>query len=109
MINNIIYEDFLPERLAKLRLAKKVSARDMSLSIGQNENYINRIENKKNLPSMQVFFYICEYLGVTPSEFFDEGNGLPETVRRLTENIRKLDDKAIIHISGIVDGLVAKR
>lgn len=59
-------------RLAKLRVAKGVSARDMSLSLGQNENYINMIENKRNNPSMEVFFNICEFLNITPQEFFDD-------------------------------------
>ena len=36
-----MYEDFVPERLAKLRTQKGVSARDMSLSLGQANNYIN--------------------------------------------------------------------
>ena len=45
-------------------MKKGVSARDMSLSLGQANNYINNIENKKSLPAMQSFFYICEYLGV---------------------------------------------
>ena len=38
------------ERLIQLRLNKGVSARDMSLSLGQSPNYINHIENGKNLP-----------------------------------------------------------
>lgn len=42
----------------------------MSLAIGQNSSYINRIENQRAFPSMQGFFYICEYLGVTPGAFF---------------------------------------
>ena len=42
---DIMYEDFFPARLAQLRMAKGVSARDMSLSIGQASNYINAIEN----------------------------------------------------------------
>ena len=67
----MMYENFVPERLAELRTRKGVSARDMSLSLGQANNYINNIENKKSLPSMPSFFYICEYLGVTPQEFFD--------------------------------------
>lgn len=74
----MMYEDFVPKRLAKLRTRKGVSARDMSLSLGQTNNYINNIENKKSLPSMPSFFYICEYLGITPQEFFDEGNANPE-------------------------------
>ena len=57
-------------RVSQLRQAKGVSARDMSLSLGQSAGYINNIENGVNLPSMSMFFYICDYLGVTPEEFF---------------------------------------
>ena len=35
-------------RLAKLREEKGVSARDMSLSMGQNPGYINNIESGKS-------------------------------------------------------------
>ena len=44
------------ERLIQLRMQKGVSARDMSLSIGQNAGYIHNIESGKALPSMTVFF-----------------------------------------------------
>lgn len=59
------------KRLIDLRYQKGVSARDMSLSLGQSESYINKIENHKSLPSLTGFFYICEYFGITPKEFFD--------------------------------------
>ena len=38
-------------RLAQLREKKNVSAREMSLAIGQNPGYINNIESGKSLPS----------------------------------------------------------
>lgn len=50
-----MYEDDFPLRLAQLRTKKGVSARDMSLSIGQNHAYINNIESGKALPSMAHF------------------------------------------------------
>ena len=59
------------KRLAELRTRADVSARDMSLTLGQSESYISNIENGHNLPSMSTFFYICDYLKVTPKEFFD--------------------------------------
>ena len=65
------------ERLSTLRQEKGVSARDMSRSIGQNENYINNIENKKAFPSMTSFFYICEFLKITPAAFFEVQNPNP--------------------------------
>lgn len=100
-----MYEDYLPERLAKLRTQKGVSARDMSLSLGQANNYINNIENKKSLPSMQAFFYICEYLGVTPQEFFDEGNPDPEALQEFIAEAKKLDSKSMDYILGIMKQL----
>ena len=104
-----MYEDFVPERLAKLRTQKGVSARDMSLSLGQANNYINNIENKKSLPAMQSFFYICEYLGVTPQEFFDEWNACPEALQEFIEEARKLDSRSMSYILGIMKELNSKR
>ena len=51
-----MYEDFFAERITSLRNQKNVSAREMSLALGQNGSYINRIENRQALPSMQAFF-----------------------------------------------------
>lgn len=103
-----MYEDFVPERLAKLRTQKGVSARDMSLSLGQANNYINNIENKKSLPSMQSFFYICEYLGVTPQEFFDEENACPESLRDFLVEAKQLDSRSREYIIGIMKELNSK-
>lgn len=58
------------QRLFELRSAKGVSAREMSLALGQGSGYISNLENRHNLPSMAQFFSICEYLGITPSAFF---------------------------------------
>ena len=88
-----MYEDFFSERLAQLRESKNVSAREMSLAIGQNESYINRIENKKSYPSMQVFFYICEYLHITPVEFFDTENKNPTKNSELMGLIKNLNSE----------------
>lgn len=59
-------------RLAKLRENKGVSARQMSLDIGQNKNYINSIEAGRNYPNMKNFFNICHFLNITPQTFFQE-------------------------------------
>lgn len=103
------YEVFVPERIAQLRLQKNVSARDMSLSLGQAANYINSIENRKALPSMQSFFYICEYLGVTPQEFFDEGNACPARLRELVDEAKHLDDSVLSHLLALMREMNAGR
>lgn len=104
-----MYEDFIPERLAKLRSQKGVSARDMSLSLGQANNYINNIENKKSLPSMQSFFYICEYLGITPQEFFDDENVSPAIMKEFIEEAKKLNPKLLVLILNIMKELNQKK
>lgn len=83
-------EDAFTQRLTELRLQKGVSARDMSLSLGQGPAYINNIENGHYLPSMNLFFCICDYLSITPSDFFDTANSTPETYSHLCELIKKL-------------------
>ena len=45
---------------------------------------------------MQSFFYICEYLGVTPQEFFDEGNTYPETLKEFIAEARQLDPQSCL-------------
>jgi len=103
------YESFIAERLAQLRQGKGVSARDMSISIGQNENYINQVENRKTMLSMQGFLYVCEYLNISPMDFFDTGNPYPENLNALVENLKKLNQKALSHVAGIVEELITKK
>ena len=81
-----MYEEFTQNRIAQLRMQKNVSARDMSLTLGQNNSYINQIENKKALPSLQGLFYICEYFGITPQQFFDDGSAYPVQLADLVED-----------------------
>ena len=47
------YENFIANRIYQLRNQKNVTAREMSLAIGQHKGYITQIENRQNLPSIQ--------------------------------------------------------
>ena len=104
-----MYENYLPERLASLRIKKGVSARDMSLTLGQSDNYINVIENKKSLPSMSVFFYICEYFGITPQEFFDNGTVNPALIKELVGELKPLDDDVLQNLLEFIKKLRTKK
>ena len=103
-----MYKEEFTLRLGRLRSEMSVSARDMSLSLGQNPGYISNIENGKALPSMSVFFYICEFLGVTPSEFFETKVEYPEKIRKIVENLATLDDEALDCIATLVKKLAKK-
>ena len=77
-------------RLAQLRMEKGISARTMSIELGQNVSYINRIENGKALPSLTQFFNICDYLGITPRDFFNEEKNHYTTSHKLYQETEKL-------------------
>lgn len=72
------YSREFSDRLRDLRNKNKISAREMSIALGQNVNYINLIENGKRFPSLPGFFAICDYLKITPSIFFDSENFVSE-------------------------------
>lgn len=93
-------------RLAQLREKKGVSARDMSLSIGQNAGYINNIESGKSMPSLSGFFYICEYLGISPSDFFDMDSQNPTRLNELMDDLKRLNDKQLETISALVKDII---
>ena len=95
-------------RLARLREKKGVSARDMSLSIGQNPGYINNIETGKSKPSFEGIFFICEYLGVTPSDFFDMDSANPSKLDAIIADLKKLNDQQLDTIATLVKDLVKR-
>lgn len=66
------WRTFFSERVSSLRTSKgdKLSSRKLSQELNQCESYINKIETGRALPSMEMFFKICEYFDITPSEFF---------------------------------------
>lgn len=78
-------------RLYSLRSARKISAREMSLSLGQGNSYITNIENGKHLPSMKQFFAICDFLCITPAEFFDYAEVPKGDAPGLSELIQSMD------------------
>lgn len=94
----MIDENYIANRIATLRSLMNVSARDMSLSLGQSPNYINHIENHKAQPSMQMFLYICEYLKITPKEFFEEDVKAPALITELAEEAKRLDKEQLISL-----------
>ena len=92
-------------RLIELRQQKGVSARDMSLSLGQSESYINKIENHKSLPSLTGFFYICEFFRITPNEYFNYDNKNPTLTNEFIKEFYKLKSSESKHILEIIKDL----
>lgn len=101
-----MYEKLFSKRLAELRIQKGVSARDMSLSLGQNPGYIRAIESGTTFPAMSSFFYICEYLNVTPQEFFDFKEEHADGINALVDQLDKLDEEQIQALTAFIKTIV---
>ena len=104
----IDYIEFFRKRLIELRISKGVSARDMSLSLGQSPSYINKIENKHTLPSFTGFIYICEYFDISPEKFFDVNAATPKQAAEILNELEKLSPECAEHILQVVRDLNEK-
>ena len=90
-------------------MAKGVSAREMSLAMGQSEGYVAQIERKHNLPSMTVFSYMCEYFGVTPKDFFDDVQKNPEFLQIMLEKMKSFNQEELESVMSVVDIIKKKK
>lgn len=104
-----IDKSFIGKRIAVLRNAKKNSARGMSLDLGQSSEYINQIENGRSMPSIERLINICDYFGITMSEFFDENIVYPIQYRELLQELNKLDSLELEKVIDIVKLISANK
>lgn len=94
-------EQFVRNRITELRLKKDVSEYQMSLDLGKNKSYIQGISSGRSMPSMKQFFEICEYLEISPQEFFDteiREQPLLHTATELMKELEKADLEAVLPV-----------
>ena len=103
------YLNWFPSRITELRTQRGISARDMSLSLGQSESYINKIENKRTLPSMSGFIYICEYLGITPQDFFNVEAPAPQKSKDVLLELNKLTASQADHVMMVIRDIIGEK
>ena len=97
------------QRLSELRIEKGVSSRDMSLSLGLSPAYINNIENNVSMPSMDAFFLICDYLEITPRDFFDFEQRPSSSLLELFKKETELNHFQIELISALIDEITKNK
>ena len=102
-------ESFVRERITKLRLRKGVSEYQMSYDLGHSRGYIYNISSGKALPPLKELFAICDYFGLTPQQFFDEGEDNPELIGTAITGMRKLDQEDILVILTLINRLTKSK
>ena len=96
-----MFETFVRNRITELRMQKNVSEYQMSLDLGHGKNYIYSITSGRTLPSLSELPYICEYLGVSVRDFFDDTEKAPILIQELLKRAKTMDEadlRAIIDI-----------
>lgn len=86
----IINTKFISERITDLRIKKDISERELSISLGKTDNYINKITSGKSLPSMESFLEICNYFEITPFEFSYSNINDPITSKKIYDEMKRL-------------------
>lgn len=86
---------FISERYARIRLAHNISARKLSLELGQSTEYINQIEAGKSMPSVEGLINFCEYFNISVGEFFDQAVEFPVQYKSIIAELNKMDSMSI--------------
>ncbi|MBQ3080875.1 MAG: helix-turn-helix transcriptional regulator [Clostridia bacterium] len=98
-----MYESFVKDRITALRLKKGVSEYQMSYDLGHSRSYIYNISSGKALPPLKEFFAICDYFGITPKQFFEDGTKHPELIQKAVEGMSKLEEDDLILLLSIIN------
>ena len=88
-------EQFIRDRISSLREEKGISERKMSLNLGHSPSYIRSIISGRSMPSMGEFLYICEYLDISPQEFFNEKKSTSLVQQKAIDYIYHMSDEDI--------------
>ena len=97
--------NYIRERITQLRIQKDVSEHRMSLDLGHARSYIHGIVSGRTLPSMAEFLAICDYLEISPQNFFDEEAEQGILLTRLNRSAGKLPEKDLIFVVELAERL----
>ena len=84
--------EYIRNRITQLRIQKGVSEYLMRYDLGHSRSYIYNISSGKSLPPMSEFLQICDYFGITPSQFFDETEDNPALLQSAIAELKNLDE-----------------
>ena len=84
-------EKYIPERMNELCERKKISRYQLSAMTGISQSALSAIVKKKTIPTLITLNKICKGLGISLSEFFENGE------RRRSGNISE-DQREVLDL-----------
>lgn len=101
-------QDYINKRITELRLKKGIAEHKMSLELGHSRSYVQSISSGRSLPSMAEFLAICEYLNVSPKDFFDNDNPNPPLISDTLDKLKTLPEGDLLLILTMINRLESK-
>ena len=97
--------DYIRDRITELRMQKGISESKMSSDLGHNKNYIQHIVSGKSNPSVQELLYIIDYLGVSPSLFFEKENRQPALTQKIIDGLKEMPESDLLLLISFINRL----
>ncbi len=88
-MSKITYDDVV-NRLGYFRNKANLSARETSMRLGYNPQFIKTIENKSIELKVRTLLEFCELVEITPQEFFYMGKEYSKEDKEVLELFSKL-------------------
>lgn len=100
--------DFILKRITELRLqVKGLSEKQLCRDLGKSPSYLSSMNNGANVPSTRVLISICDYFGITLSEFFSDSRKYPMLINEIIHNLDQCSEEELKVISANVDLIVS--
>ncbi len=103
-----MYEDYIRQRIEKLRIESNLSEYQLSLNLGYSQGYIQSITSGRALPSMKAFLEICDYFNITPLEFFDPSFKNPTLMHNVIDDIKKLSESDLLLLATVLKRFISQ-
>lgn len=97
--------NFVRDRITELRLKKNITENRMSLDLGHSRSYMQSISSGRALPSMTEFLAICDYLEVSPKDFFNEESTNGYLSNKIINEIKDMNEQDLLLILNIINRL----
>lgn len=92
-------------RIRKIRNDVKMTSSELATAIGVSQSFISGIENDTKKCSIENLHLICKALGITLSDFFNDGSNaiaLPNDVKELVEASRGLTPQQLELVTQLI-------
>jgi Predicted transcriptional regulators len=98
------------ERITQLRQAKNITVNKLANQSGLSQGFVRQIELGKQKPTIDSLSMICEALGISLSEFFQETTppSRPELLNKLNKNLDGLTDSDLTALIKVAECMSQK-